>query len=167
MAHPRTVLFVCTGNQCRSAAAEAIFRNLAREADLEIIATSGGTLPHPGGCPAQPATVEAASEQGYDLGHHRSQAVTRALLRQADVVLAMAHEHVLRLARAHPHESSRVHLFRPYCLGQEPADPSVDDIPDPVGEPLAVHRECVAEIARCLEHLIARWKHAANPSPMP
>ena len=164
MAHPRTVLFVCTGNQCRSAAAEAILRKMAEEAALDVVIESAGTITCLRGCPAQPATIQAASERGYDLGHHTSQAVTRALLQRSDLVLAMAHEHVQRLIRAHPHETSRVHLFKPYCLGQVAAGPEMDDIPDPVGEPIAVHRDCVSEISRCLEQLIARWKHETSSS---
>lgn len=163
MKHKQHVLFVCTGNQCRSPAAEVMFKTLAREAGLAVTVESVGTHAWDG-VPAQPATVQAASLLGYDLTSHESRPVTKALLERADVVLAMAEEHVRWLADAYPEDEDRVHLFRRYCEGKRDrgARPT-DDIPDPVGQPLAVHEACLRAIETLLKQLVERWKNADDP----
>lgn len=152
----RRVLFVCTGNQCRSAAAVPILQSLAREVGLEVEITSAGTHAWHD-IPAQATTIEAASLEGYDLHAHRSRPVTKALLDQADVVLAMARDHVAWLGACYPEDQHRVFLFKPYCEGRDSAT-AADDIPDPVGAPLPVHVTCVRQIEGALRQLVARWK---------
>lgn len=155
MSIPRSVLFVCTGNQCRSPAADIILGQLVREAGLDVAVSSAGTAAYWGEF-AQEPTAQAARELGYDLAPHRSQPVTEELLQGADVILAMARRHQQWLMRTAPEAAARVHLFKPYCLGR--AEQPDDDIPDPVGRPLDVHRECVGEIESLLRLLVRRWQ---------
>jgi protein arginine phosphatase len=150
----RRVLIICTGNQCRSAAAAAILEKLAREAGVEVEVLSAGTHAWDD-IPAQPETIAAARGRGYDLARHRSRPITRALLQNVDVVLAMAGTHVRWLAAVDP--QAPVQLFKPYCEGRAAAGDD-DDIPDPVGQPLDVHERCVGDIESLLVQLVARWK---------
>lgn len=167
MPQPRRVLFVCSGNQCRSPVAEVILREKAAEAGLPVIVGSAGTLAGMTGFPAQEHTIEAAAEQGFDLQDHASRSITRAILQEADLVLALARKHLRLLERAFPEEASRVRLFKPYCLGREPTGSATDDVPDPVGLPLEVHRACVREISGCLDQMVARWKREADVPDAP
>lgn len=165
----RRVLFICTANQCRSAAAAAILEQIARDAGLELEVASAGTHAVDG-IPAQQSTIEAAWEAGFDLRGHRSQSVTRDLLDWADVVLAMTRGHVGWLLQVMPPQSTgRVRLFKPYCEGkfEDGSAPSMyleDEILDPIGMPDDEQRVMIAEMRRLLQAMVDRWRRkGASP----
>jgi protein-tyrosine-phosphatase len=87
------VLFVCTGNTCRSPLAEAIARRVARERGLEgYTFSSAGTDAVEGA--ATEDTIAVARERGLDLTAFRSRRLTRDLAGEADVVVVMAEHHL-------------------------------------------------------------------------
>jgi protein-tyrosine-phosphatase len=91
------ILFVCTGNTCRSAIAEAIARKVIIErglADVEIV--SAGTSAWDG-APASDGALLVGMERALDLSTHRAQTLTRDLVRDADLALAMGPHHLERI----------------------------------------------------------------------
>ncbi len=123
------VVFVCTGNTCRSPMAEGIFRVLLRERDVTgVECTSCGLC----GCVGMPATdeaVRAAKAYGADISAHRSRPVSRYLLEQGDRFVCMTASHAAALA--------------PYI----PADKlRVLDVDDPFGGGDEVYARCAAQI---------------------
>src|ERR671921_117393 len=100
------ILFVCTGNTCRSAMAEGIARRVASErglSDLAVASAGTGANPFPAGTPmpefgASDGALLVALENGIDLGGHRARPLTRELVQQADLVLAMGDRHLARVA---------------------------------------------------------------------
>jgi protein-tyrosine-phosphatase len=93
------VLFVCTGNTCRSPLAEAITRaQLDRRGWAHVRVASAGLSAHDGD-PATPEAVVVAGRRGVDLSGHRSRALTREIVRWADLVLAMGPTHLSGVAR--------------------------------------------------------------------
>jgi protein-tyrosine phosphatase len=112
----RRLLVICSGNICRSPAAEAILRALAG-GSIEV--RSRGTDPWNLGEPAHAPMVRLAAARGYDLGTHRSAQVSEADLRWADEVLVMQPAHRARLALAFPDHAEKVRLLHP------------DGVPDP------------------------------------
>ncbi len=95
----KRVLFVCTGNVCRSPMAEGLLRQLAKWRNLPIEVRSAGTHALVG----EPATKEAVatlSEMGITIADHRAQQVTKELLTWADLVLTMESEHRLWILNA-------------------------------------------------------------------
>jgi protein-tyrosine-phosphatase len=91
------ILFVCTGNTCRSAIAEAIARKVIIErglGDVEIV--SAGTSAWDG-APASDGALLVGMERALDLSTHRAQTLTRDLVRDADLVLAMGPHHLERI----------------------------------------------------------------------
>ncbi|HZR69080.1 MAG TPA: low molecular weight protein-tyrosine-phosphatase [Burkholderiales bacterium] len=126
---PMRVLFVCTGNICRSPTAEGIFLKLVRDAGLEakVLADSAGTHGYHVGEPPDLRTCEAATRRGYDLTGLRARKFERADFHRFDLVLAMDRENHSHLARlVPPTEGHKLKMMMEYARRfREP------EVPDP------------------------------------
>ncbi|HQU42896.1 MAG: hypothetical protein B7Z73_02595 [Planctomycetia bacterium 21-64-5] len=145
------VLFVCTGNTCRSPMAEGLFRHLLAEklggkpAELEdrgVIVMSAGIAAMLGGRAAGEA-INVLAPLGIDLTAHESQPLTEQLVRHADVMLAMTRSHRQAILAEWPGAAERVKL-----LSHDGAD-----VPDPVGGPAEMYERCLAQMRPEIE----RW----------
>jgi tRNA threonylcarbamoyl adenosine modification protein (Sua5/YciO/YrdC/YwlC family) len=146
----RIVLFVCTGNLCRSPLATA----MAEKALAERVGCAPGDLPARGwavlsagtaadaGRRATPETVAEARSRGLDLSRHRSRPLTPALLDRADVVFVMEEDQRQRILEFAPEAAGRVRLL----------DPAGRDVPDPFGG----GPEAYDLAARRMEEAVAR-----------
>jgi protein-tyrosine phosphatase len=149
----RMIVFVCTGNTCRSPLAEALCKKLLAErcncAVEELprrgfVALSAGLSAAPG-CRAAPEAIAIAREHGVDLEGHATRLVTAALLRQADHVFAMTASHLRAIAMHLPGASGWIQLL----------SPRGDDISDPIGGDGATYKECAEQILQCLTERLA------------
>ena len=123
------VLFVCTGNICRSPTAEAIFRKLASDAGMAdaVTADSAGTHGYHVGEPPDPRAQAAAAKRGYDLSALRARTIESADFRRFDLILAMDQEHHAILSRiAGPSADHKLKLMMSYA--RRFAD---EEVPDP------------------------------------
>ncbi len=146
------ILFVCTGNTCRSPMAEAICRHkLARRlgcADDDLLdhgfsVVSAGLAAHRG-APASPEAVELLDESGIDLRNHESQSLSRALLEQADRVITMTRSHRDSIVSGMPEHAHKVRVL---C-------PSGRDVADPIGGGEREYRACMEQISSHLDALL-------------
>lgn len=148
----RTIVFVCTGNTCRSPLAEALCKQLLAErlgctlAELPkrgFVVLSAGLAAMMGGAAATEA-VEVAREYGADLSAHASQPLTPDLAAQADDLIAMTRSHRAALLAL---GGQRVRLM----------SAAGEDVADPIGGDREVYRDCARQIRRHLEELLAEW----------
>ena len=123
------VLFVCTGNICRSPSAEGVLRKMADDAGLHDrlqIDSVGIGHWHVGAAP-DPRAIEAAGRRGYILDGQRARQIDRRDFQRYDLVIAMDRGHREQLDRLCPHGlSGRIRLFTEFV-----GDGTPGDVPDP------------------------------------
>lgn len=130
------VLFVCTGNTCRSPMAEGIFRKMAEERGDEVFCQSAG-IATVAGMPATDNAVTVCAEIGVDISEHRSRPISSIDIRAYDVFFVMTATHGYVLKKAGVPE------YKIYLPKQE--------ISDPYGGDLTIYRKCRDEIAAALQ----------------
>ena len=160
----KRVLFVCTGNTCRSPLAEVLFRDLTRERDDYEVGSAGvGAF---SGQPASRHSQELARERGLDLSGHRSRAVTVDLVDDATHIFAMSRGHLADLLDDYPEAEDKIFLVSEFAAEDELRG---RDLTDPFGGGLEDYRETLARLERLLPSLFSfieqTWKPpAADPT---
>lgn len=150
-----SVLFVCTGNSCRSPMAEGYLRARLEDEPGDFVVASAGTAMIEG-APATTHAVDVCARRGVDISSHRSSGVTLEAMDGFDLVLAMTQEHQRWLERFSPDNADKVHLLSEY------ADGSDVDVPDPIGGELEEYESVFEMLARLIDAAVPRIVDAAR-----
>jgi protein-tyrosine-phosphatase len=153
------LLFVCTGNTCRSPLAEAIARREAIERGLgDVEVASAGTSAWEG-APASDGALLVALERSLDLSNHRAQQLTREIVEAHDVILVMGPHHLERAEALGG--DGKTHLITAFASnGRESGAVS-----DPFGGDLEGYRETYRELEREIRRIFDRlMAERASPS---
>ena len=147
-----SIIFVCTGNTCRSPMAAAIAASIFKNEGLEISVLSAG-VSAADGHPASENAALAMQEMGLELAAHKSQPALPEILEAAALVLTMTQGHLRYVKSAAPKANA-------FELGAYVGSPA--DVCDPFGGSLEVYRTCAAQIKELLHAGLEKFTHLAN-----
>jgi len=140
------VLFVCTGNTCRSPMAAAMFTDLIEQAGKAgAKAFSAGISAYPG-MPASPEAIRVMDERGIDIGDHRTRLLTPDLIEEADLILCMSRGHLAAVRALSA--GDKAWLLSGYAAGENV------DIEDPFGRGIDAYRACAAQLHAYLSQVV-------------
>lgn len=131
------ILVVCIGNICRSPTAEFLFRQQLAHSNVHVSSAGLGALV---GSPMDGHAIQILKEHGIDAATHRARQIDSAMLRQADLVLAMERKHMAAAARLAPESSGKMFLLGKWL--------EAGDVPDPYRQPRQVF-ERVYSLIEC------------------
>jgi protein-tyrosine-phosphatase len=144
------IIFVCTGNTCRSPTAEGLLREaLAARGIDQVTVASAGTGAWDG-APVSEGAYLVGLEHGLDLSEHRARLLTRDLVREADLVLTMSGHHLARVAELGGEH--KVHLLGAYA-GR---DATHSEVADPFGADLETYRTTFGELQELIGMVVSR-----------
>ncbi|MBF0121940.1 MAG: threonylcarbamoyl-AMP synthase [Candidatus Omnitrophica bacterium] len=147
----KTILFVCTGNSCRSVMAEYLLRKMLKGREDVAIASAGTGVIFP--TSASQEAVNVLRERDIDAQEHQSQAVTNMLLKKSDMIFVMTRSHREQVLERVPGVEKRVYLLGEF-QGLPIKRESDLDISDPIGRSHVQYQECARMIQDCLEKII-------------
>jgi protein-tyrosine-phosphatase len=136
---PQKILFVCTGNICRSPIAEGLLKKMARDNQWSLETQSAGLAAF-NGVPATQEAIEACQEKGIDISAHQSQPLSKALILESSLILTMTDKQKESILRKMPELVDKVNLLSDF------AGKGVEDVEDPVGQPVEVYRKIFTQI---------------------
>ena len=151
MAQRKTILFVCTGNSCRSVMAHYLLQHLVREKpDIEVCSAGTSVFLQ---SKASADTLAVLAERGIDASAHLSRPINSILLRKADLIFVMTRAHRQQVLERMPEVEKRVYLLKEFAA--EPGSLLADlDIPDPIGRDRSEYKFCMGVIEQAVNKVV-------------
>ncbi|HAH20244.1 MAG: threonylcarbamoyl-AMP synthase [Omnitrophica WOR_2 bacterium GWF2_43_52] len=149
-AQTKRVLFICTGNSCRSVMAQGLLSKVLREknrVDVEVLSAGVGAF---NGLAPTSETLALLSREGVNLSAYRSQRVNRIMLKSSDLILVMDAMQQARVVELAPNVEKRVYLLKEF------ARLSLDNvnIPDPIGQGMDYYEKTFFTIKEAIEKIV-------------
>ncbi|WP_202707393.1 low molecular weight protein arginine phosphatase [Sporosalibacterium faouarense] len=154
----KDILFVCTGNTCRSSMAEALFKDMISEVDNDL----GDVKVHSAGVfavegqGASPQAVEVMEARGIELSDHKSKMITKELIKQTDLILTMTLRHKNLVLDIDSEAKNKVYTLKEYAYS---GDEGLLDITDPFGQTVERYEETAKEIKEALKKVLDKLQN--------
>ena len=152
---PKRVLFVCTGNSCRSVMAQGLLQHRLKQLEhrlaepVEVLSAGVFAIE---GMPASKETVRLLQQEGVDYSGHMARRLSDHLIRQADWIFVMEPLHREEILRRVPEAKGKARLLKTFGLS-EPLPDEQAIVPDPIGKPAEVYEICFATIREAVERV--------------
>lgn len=151
----KTVLFVCTGNTCRSPMAVGLVRNAInarKHKDIKIL--SAGVIAS-NGLPASPNAIKVMAEKNIDISEHQTRQLTRDLINKSDLIFVMTQWHKLEVIGLLESPGKEVYLIKEFASRNQGINHDLE-IPDPIGKSIEFYRHSRDEIEKCVDGIIKK-----------
>lgn len=150
------ILFVCTGNTCRSSMAEGIFKHLLKNSGNNNINVSSAGINAFEGDDANEKAIYTLNKKGIDILNHKARQLTKKIIIDSDIILTMTKSHKKMIINAAPEYSNRVYTLKEYAfiINNEETEGKNLDIVDPYGLDYNVYEKVAEEIEENLIKII-------------
>lgn len=161
----KKLLFVCSGNTCRSPLAEGIAKKIFPEELLKKVEISSAGTSALDGLPASSQAIHVAGKHSIDLSGHKAALLNRALVVNADLIISMGESHRDTVGVIEPSALDYTYLLTDFC------DNESGDIPDPIGLGLDEYEKTFRVLEKCLKQFCKEidafdgWKNDDGGSP--
>ena len=149
MSNIRSVLFVCTGNSCRSIMAEGLLKKYLKELGKDHIKVFSAGVRALADFPPTDETAEVMKDEGVDITGLKSKNITPQMIRESDLILVMEDFHKDEVMNLAPEAASKVYLLKEFGIDNISAlRGSRRSIADPIGRPMEDYMACLGDIKK-------------------
>jgi len=154
------ILFVCTGNTCRSPTAEGILKKMLKQNGIDNVKVSSAGTHGLLNAPASLFAIEVAKTRNVDLSGHRSRELTRKMIEHANLILAMSQEHLDFINRIDKKAGAKAYLLKLFPqlhhASNEDQNRAVLFIKDPIGGSLRDYEQSFSEIEKEVKRIFPK-----------
>lgn len=149
------IMFICTGNICRSAMAEGMMKKLTKDNNLNLDICSCGIYAEDGDYATYNA-IEASEYYDVDIKNHRATNIKNSKIKEMDLILCATESHKHSVIYMYPELKEKTYTMKEYAKIDK--DGQDMDIKDPWGYDLNIYQNCAKEIEGCLIKIIEKLK---------